>query len=209
MESNCDFSPLKQNLEDGIKHIINLLEANLDVLANENHCVLGSLEDVKEHLLKIESMAASFYLNCYLSSFTDTYNDLSIAAQILSQQNHGALIIVERSDSVDNIIQKGTTIGAMVTPKLLEAIFYPGNPLHDGAVLIRGNTVVSAANVLPLTTVLTGDKKIGTRHRAALGISEKSDALALVVSEETGKISFAFEGKLYPINTRNPILFNA
>ncbi len=142
MESNCDFSPLKQNLEDGIKHIINLLEANLDVLSKENHCVLGSLEDVKEHLLKIESMAASFYLNCYLSSFTDTYNDLSIAAQILSKQNHGALIIVERSDSVDTIIQKGTTIGAMVTPKLLEAIFYPGNPLHDGAVLIRGNTVV-------------------------------------------------------------------
>ncbi|MEH7086280.1 sporulation-specific diadenylate cyclase CdaS [Neobacillus drentensis] len=207
MESNCDFSPLKQNLEDGIKHIINLLEANLDVLGNENHCVLGSLEDVKEHLLKIESMAASFYLNCYLSSFTDTYNDLSIAAQILSKQNHGALIIVERSDSVDTIIQKGTTIGAMVTPKLLEAIFYPGNPLHDGAVLIRGNTVVSAANVLPLTTVLTGDKKVGTRHRAALGISEKSDALALVVSEETGKISFALDGKLYPINTRNPVLF--
>ncbi|MEH7484544.1 sporulation-specific diadenylate cyclase CdaS, partial [Neobacillus drentensis] len=171
------------------------------------HCVLGSLEDVKEHLIKIESMAASFYLNCYLSSFTDTYDDLSVAAQILSKQKHGALIVVERSDSVDTIIQKGTTIGALVTPKLLESIFYPGNPLHDGAVLIRGNTVDSAANVLPLTTVVTGDKKLGTRHRAALGISQKSDALALVVSEETGKISFALDGKLYPINTRNPILF--
>lgn len=207
MESNCDFSPLKQNLEDGIKNIIDLLESNLSVLGNENHCVLGSLEDVKEHLIKIESMAASFYLNCYLSSFTDTYDDLSVAAQILSKQKHGALIVVERSDSVDTIIQKGTTIGAMVTPKILESIFYPGNPLHDGAVLIRGNTVVSAANVLPLTTVVIGDKKLGTRHRAALGISEKSDALALVVSEETGKISFALDGKLYPINTRNPIMF--
>lgn len=207
MESNCDFSPLKQNLEDGIKNIIDLLESNLSVLGNENHCVLGSLEDVKEHLIKVESMAASFYLNCYLSSFTDTYDDLSVAAQILSKQKHGALIVVERSDSVDTIIQKGTTIGAMVTPKILESIFYPGNPLHDGAVLIRGNTVVSAANVLPLTTVVIGDKKLGTRHRAALGISEKSDALALVVSEETGKISFALDGKLYPINTRNPIMF--
>jgi diadenylate cyclase len=206
MESNCDFSPLKQNLEDGIKNIIHLLETNLNILANENHCVLGSLEDVKEHLIKIESMASSFYLNCYLSSFTDTYDDLSIAAQILSKQKHGALIVVERNDSVDSIIQKGTTIGAMVSPKLLETIFYPGNPLHDGAVLIKGNQVVSAANVLPLTTLVTGDKKVGTRHRAALGISEKSDALALVVSEETGKISFAIDGKLYPINTRNPIL---
>ncbi|MEH7252692.1 sporulation-specific diadenylate cyclase CdaS [Neobacillus niacini] len=209
MESNCDFSPLKQNLEDGIKNIIDLLETNLNILGKENHCVLGGLEDVKEHLIKIESMAASFYLNCYLSSFTDTYDELSIAAQILSKNRHGALIVVERSDSVDTIIQKGTTIGALVTPKLLESIFYPGNPLHDGAVLIKGNQVVSAANVLPLTTAVTGDKKVGTRHRAALGISEKSDALALVVSEETGKISFALHGRLYPINTRNPIVFNA
>jgi diadenylate cyclase len=208
MESNCDFSPLKQNLEEGLKNIIDLLQSNLDVLDNENYCVLGSLEDVKENLKKIESMAASFYLNCYLSSFTDTYDDLSIAAQILSKNRHGALIVVERSDSVDTIIQKGTTIGALVTPKLLGSIFYPGNPLHDGAVLIKGNQVVSAANVLPLTRNVTGNKKLGTRHRAALGISEKSDALALVVSEETGKISFALHGRLYPINTRNPIMFH-
>ncbi|MBT2730461.1 sporulation-specific diadenylate cyclase CdaS [Bacillus sp. ISL-75] len=207
MESNCDFSPLKQNLEDGIRYIIDLLHSNLTVLGNENYCVLGSLEDVKKHLIKIESMAASYYLNCYLSSFTDTYEVLSQSVQYLSKQNHGALIVVERGDAIDTIIQNGTTIGALVTPKLLEAIFYPGNPLHDGAVLIRGNTVVSAANVLPLTTIVTEEKKLGTRHRAALGISEKSDALALVVSEETGKISFALDGKLYPINTRNPILF--
>ncbi|WP_066320805.1 sporulation-specific diadenylate cyclase CdaS [Bacillus sp. FJAT-29814] len=207
MESNCDFSPLKQNLEDGIRQIIDLLQSNLMVLGNENYCVLGGLEDVKEQLIKIESIAASFYLNCYLSSFTDTYEVLSQAVQYLSKQNHGALIVVERGDPIDSIIQKGTTIGALVTPKLLESIFYPGNPLHDGAVLIRGNTVVSAANVLPLTTIVTGEKKLGTRHRAALGISEKSDALALVVSEETGKISFALDGRLYPINTRNPIKF--
>src|SRR4051812_13482983 len=121
MESNCDFSPLQQDLEDGIRNIIDLLQSNLSVLGNENYCVLGSLEDVKEHLIKIESMAASFYLNCYLSSFTDTYYELSIAAQFLSKQRHGALIVVERSDSVDTIIQTGTAIGALVTPKLLES----------------------------------------------------------------------------------------
>ncbi|MFJ5716774.1 sporulation-specific diadenylate cyclase CdaS [Neobacillus sp. NPDC093127] len=203
---NCDFSPLKQNLEDGIQHLIHLLQSNLNVLGNENYCVLGSLEDVKEQLNSIESMAASYYLNCYLSSFTDTYEDLTATAQHLSKRKHGGLIVIERSDSLDNIIQKGTTIGAMVTPKLLASIFYPGNPLHDGAVLIRGNVVYSAANILPLTKMIT-EKKLGTRHRAAIGVSEQSDALALVVSEETGKISFALNGKLYPINTTQQIVF--
>lgn len=203
---NCDFSPMKQNLEDGIQNLIGQLQANLNVLGNENFCVLGSLEDVKEQLFEIESMAASFYLNCYLSSFTDTYVDLSTSVQHLSKNRHGALIVVERSDPLDAIIQKGTPIGAMVTHKLLESIFYPGNPLHDGAVLIRGNVVDSAANVLPLTKIIT-EKKLGTRHRAALGISEQSDALALVVSEETGKIEFALNGKLYPISTTKPITF--
>jgi uncharacterized protein (TIGR00159 family) len=197
---------MKQNLEDGIQHLIHLLQSNLNLLGNENFCVLGSLEDVKEQLNSIESMAASFYLNCYLSSFTDTYEDLTTTAQHLSKRKHGGLIVIERSDSLDNIIQKGTTIGAMVTPKLLESIFYPGNPLHDGAVLIRGNEVYSAANILPLTKMIT-EKKLGTRHRAAIGVSEQSDALALVVSEETGKISFALNGKLYPINTTQQIVF--
>ncbi|GHI00112.1 sporulation-specific diadenylate cyclase CdaS [Neobacillus kokaensis] len=203
---NCDFSPMKQNLEHGIQNLIHLLQSNLKVLGNENYCVLGSLEDVKDQLNSIESMAASFYLNCYLSSFTDSYEDLTATAQHLSKRKHGALIVIERRDSLDNIIQKGTTIGAMVTPKLLESIFYPGNPLHDGAVLIRGNVVYSAANILPLTKMIT-EKKLGTRHRAAIGVSEQSDALALVVSEETGKISFALNGRLYPINTTQQIVF--
>ncbi|MED3552615.1 sporulation-specific diadenylate cyclase CdaS [Cytobacillus praedii] len=204
---NCDFSPMKRNLENGIKHIIHLLESNLQVLSNQNYCVLGSLENIKNELNTIESTAASYYLNCYLSSFTDTFNDLSSTVQHLSKLKHGALIVVERGDSIETIIQKGTTIGAMVTPKLLGSIFYPGNPLHDGAVLIRGNVVVSAANVLPLTNKVFEGRKLGTRHRAALGISEQSDALALVVSEETGKISLALNGNLYPINTTQPIIF--
>ena len=92
-----------------------------------------------------------------------------------------------------------------MSPSLLESIFYPGNPLHDGAVLVRENQIVSAANVLPLTKTVISGKKLGTRHRAAIGLSEQSDALVLVVSEETGKISFAFGGKLYPVNTTRTI----
>lgn len=88
---------------------------------------------------------------------------------------------------------------------MLEAIFYPGNPLHDGAAIVHGNHIVSAANVLPLTNKVIIGKKLGTRHRAALGLSEQSDALVLVVSEETGRVSFALDGKLYPIATAYPV----
>jgi len=197
---NCDFSPMKQQIAVGLQHLIAHLQSNLAKLEGEDYCLLNCLEEAKNQLAEIEAMAASFYLNCYLSAFTDTYEDLSISVQHLSKQRHGALIVVERSHALDTIIQKGTPMEAVVTPKLLEAIFYPGNPLHDGAVLIRGNVVVSASNVLPLTKRKIGKEKVGTRHRAALGVTEQSDALALVVSEETGRISFALEGKLYPIN---------
>ncbi|WP_342048331.1 sporulation-specific diadenylate cyclase CdaS [Bacillus sp. OTU530] len=199
--ADCDFSPMKQKVAEHIQQLIHELQQNLNILENEDYCVLGNLEEIKKNLLYIESMAASFYLNCYLSAFTDTYKDLSICVQHLSKQHHGALIVVERLNPLDAIIQKGTIVGATVTSTLLESIFYPGNPLHDGAVLIRGNKIVSAGNVLPLTTKDVGERKLGTRHRAALGVTEQSDALALVVSEETQKISFALNGKLYPVIT--------
>ncbi|QED49457.1 sporulation-specific diadenylate cyclase CdaS [Cytobacillus dafuensis] len=198
---NCDFSPMKQLLSEKIQQITNELQQSLEILGNENKCLLGKLEEIKEKFIKMESVAASFYLNCYLSAFTDKYADLSICVQRLSDRRHGALIVVERSDPLDPFIQKGTAIGATITPALLEAIFYPGNPLHDGAVLIRNNHIVSAANVLPLTHAVIGEKKLGTRHRAALGLTEQSDALVLVVSEETGRVSFTLNGKLYPVTT--------
>jgi diadenylate cyclase len=113
--------------------------------------------------------------------------------------------VIQRGDPLDSLIQPGITIGAELTHSLLESIFFPGNPLHDGAVLVSQNQIVSAANVLPLSDMSTGGKKLGTRHRSALGLSERSDALVLVVSEETGRVSFAMNGKLYPINTHGPI----
>ncbi|RAS71587.1 sporulation-specific diadenylate cyclase CdaS [Priestia endophytica] len=198
---NCDFSPMKQQLAERIQQITNELQHSLDVLDNESYCLLGNLEGIKEKFINIESVAASFYLNCYLAAFTDKYAELSICVQRLSDRRHGALIVVERRDALDSFIQKGTDVGATLTPALLEAIFYPGNPLHDGAVLIRSNQIVSAANVLPLTATVIRGKKLGTRHRAALGLTEQSDALVLVVSEETGRVSFALNGKLYPIIT--------
>jgi diadenylate cyclase len=197
--TGCDFSPMKQQLSEGMQQIIKGLQYSLTFLDDENNCLLGTLEEIKGKFIQMESVAATFYLNCYLSAFTDKYEELSSCVQRLSGRNHGALIVVERSDPLDPFIQKGTTIGATLSSTLLEAIFYPGNPLHDGAVLIQANQIVSAANVLPLTHTVVSGEKLGTRHRAALGLTEQSDALVLVVSEETGKVSFAFNGKLYPI----------
>ncbi|WHY77889.1 sporulation-specific diadenylate cyclase CdaS [Neobacillus sp. WH10] len=199
--TNCDFSPMKQQLSEGIQHITDELQHSLDTLDNENYCLLAKLEEIKDKFIQMEAVASSFYLNCYLSAFTNKYVDLSICVQRLSDRRHGALIVVQRRDPLDSFIQKGTAIGATLTPALLEAIFYPGNPLHDGAVMICGNQIVSAANVLPLTTAVIIGKKLGTRHRAALGLTEQSDALVLVVSEETGRVSFAIDGKLHPIST--------
>ncbi|GGA26431.1 sporulation-specific diadenylate cyclase CdaS [Psychrobacillus lasiicapitis] len=198
---NCDFSPLKERLIKELKEVSLEVDIGLQTLAEDNFCLLSKLATIKEHFEKAEAMAASFYLNCYLSPFTDRYLDISTALQHLSNQRHGALIVIEREDAVDTIIRPGTPIGAKLTHSLLESIFYPGNPLHDGAVLIRSNEILSAANVLPLSGIFVGEKKLGTRHRAAIGLSERSDALVLVVSEETGKVSFTLNGELHPIIT--------
>ncbi|WP_053364560.1 sporulation-specific diadenylate cyclase CdaS [Bacillus sp. FJAT-27251] len=204
--NDCDFSPLKLQVSEGLQNIMVEIDQGLHFLDNDKYCMLGRIEDIKSKIEQIEMVAATFYFNCYLSPFTDKYLDISTAIQHLSNQRHGALIVIEREDPLDAIIRPGVPIGAHLTHPLLESIFYPGNPLHDGAVLVRKNEIASAGNVLPLTKRPTGGKKLGTRHRAALGLSERSDALVLVVSEETGRISFAIDGKLYPITTSSSIL---
>ncbi|MFF2752759.1 sporulation-specific diadenylate cyclase CdaS [Psychrobacillus sp. NPDC058041] len=205
-KNNCDFSPLKEKLKKGLENISIEVNMGLKTLDNDNFCLLGKLATIKEQFEKAEGMAASFYLNCYLSPFTDKYLDISTSIQHLSNQRHGALIVIEREDHLDSFIRPGTVIGAKLTHSLLESIFYPGNPLHDGAVLVRNSQIFSAANVLPLSNIIVGEKKLGTRHRAAIGLSEKSDALVLVVSEETGRVSFAMNGELHPIITTSSLL---
>ncbi len=206
-QSDCDFSPLKRKVIEGLRSVSNELNKGLETLeSNEEYCVLGKLEEIKESFEQIETIAATFYLKCYLSPYTEKYLDLTSCLKHLSKKRHGALIIVERKNQLDSLIRTGIPIGATLTHSLLESIFYPGNPLHDGAVLIRANQIFSAANVLPLSKRVVGEKKLGTRHRAALGLTEISDALVLVVSEETGDVSFTVNGKIYPITTPGKIL---
>lgn len=122
------------------------------------------------------------------------------AAMRLSDRRHGALIVIQRSDTLDEFITTGVRLDARVTPELLLQVFYPNTPLHDGAVIISGLHLVAAACVMPLSAsgVLahSPDRQMGLRHRAALGISEVSDAVTVVVSEETGAVSVVHGGRM-------------
>ena len=114
----------------------------------------------------------------------------------LSRRKVGALIVLEQNTGLQDVIETGTTIDGLVSAPLLENIFEPNTPLHDGAVVIRGTRVVAGACILTLTESNSVSRELGTRHRAALGVSETTDAVALIASEETGIISVARGGKL-------------
>lgn len=125
--------------------------------------------------------------------------EISIAADNLSKTKTGALIIIERMTGLEDIVTTGTRLDAIVSSALLENIFVVNTPLHDGATIIRNGRIIASGCFLPLTNNNDINKKLGTRHRAAIGVSEVSDALVVVLSEETGTISLAINGKL----TRN------
>ena len=126
----------------------------------------------------------------------DLIDDLHKTILRLSRRRVGALIVFEQKTGLGDIISTGTAIEGLVSGALIENIFEPNTPLHDGAVICRGSTLVAAACFLPLSEETGISRELGTRHRAALGVSTVSDCLVLVVSEETGAISMAHDGKL-------------
>ncbi len=123
-------------------------------------------------------------------------DEISDAAERLSRSSTGAIVAVERDLPLTDYLETGTPLNAKVSGDLLATIFTPYSPLHDGAVVIRGDTIVGAGCILPLAQTRIEDRSLGTRHRAALGLTEESDAMVVVVSEETGTISLAAGGRL-------------
>ncbi|MCL2107385.1 MAG: diadenylate cyclase CdaA [Oscillospiraceae bacterium] len=113
-----------------------------------------------------------------------------------SEEQVGALIVFEQETMLREIIKTGTVLDARVTRQLVSSVFFPNSPLHDGAVILRRGSLVAAGCILPLSQIVDLEQKLGTRHRAALGMSEQSDAMVVVVSEETGQISLAYKGHL-------------
>ncbi|RPJ84456.1 MAG: TIGR00159 family protein [Acidobacteria bacterium] len=126
----------------------------------------------------------------------DAIEEIAVAASTLAGQRVGAIIAVERDIGLRNYIEGGIPLDATVTYDLLVTIFKPGTPLHDGAVIVQGDRVAAAACFLPLTVNPVVSRDFGTRHRAAIGLTEETDAVAIVVSEETGRISIALEGTI-------------
>lgn len=119
-----------------------------------------------------------------------------IATTELAKTKTGGLIVIERDIKINDIIDSGVKIDSEVSPQLIVNLFTPNTPLHDGAVIVSNNKIAAAACILPLADDKDIAKEIGTRHRAGIGISKESDAIAIIVSEETGKISVAIDGKL-------------
>jgi diadenylate cyclase len=128
----------------------------------------------------------------------ETLEELVTAATTLSARRIGAIIVIERQIGLRNYIEGGIPLDATVTYDLMAAIFQPGSPLHDGAAIVQGDRVAAAACFLPLSVNPRVSRSLGTRHRAAIGLTEENDAVAIVVSEETGIISLAIGGDLEP-----------
>src|SRR5574341_1091358 len=123
-------------------------------------------------------------------------SEISDAVRLMARRRHGALIVLERETGLSDFIETGVTLDARMSSALLQTTFFPNTALHDGAVIVRGGRVVAGACTLPISSARRlPDRQMGMRHRAALGISEVSDGLAVVVSEETGRISVVVGGR--------------
>ncbi len=136
----------------------------------------------------------------FLPSFTSaeelkSREEIVRASVTLSNRKIGALIVIERDTSLKDFVEMGTPLDAKVSKELLMSIFHPTAPIHDGAVIIKGNRIVAAGCFLPITFAPDISKSLGTRHRAGIGLAEETDAVVIIVSEETGAISFATSGK--------------
>ena len=136
----------------------------------------------------------------------DMIDAVASAAMIMGQRKVGALIVFERAVGLEERIETGVKVDGLVTDSLLLNIFEKDTPLHDGAVIIRGNRIIAASCLLPLTDARGLSQELGTRHRAAIGISEQSDAIVVVVSEETGTVSVTRNGEIYRYLRRDDVV---
>jgi diadenylate cyclase len=152
--------------------------------------------ELRRALERLGRTAPVFGRNGRRQEAVKVIDEIVQAVDILSDRKHGALIVLEGDTGLQEHHETGVPIDGELSTRLLLTIFYPGTALHDGAVLIRGATLKTAAAVLPLTSRQLVDVQLGTRHRAAIGVTEGTDALALVVSEETGAISVARNGRM-------------
>ncbi len=162
--------------------------------------LLQKMYEIRVGLNQLEQALLQTHLKCCISPNIKVPGEVVSALSRLSEKRHGVIIVMENEDNLDELLQGGVLIDAAVSAPILENIFYPGSPLHDGAVIIRNSNIRKAGVLLPLAPHTSELEALGfgSRHRAALGLSQVSDALVIVVSEEKGWISMALKGQLYP-----------
>jgi len=190
----------KGKLED-LKDQIGGLQALLQGLiqCSKLNNLLQKIYELREELSELEQSLLQSHLKGCISPSIKVPEVVSLAVSKLSAKRHGAIIVLEQEDNLDDYFQGGESIDAVVSATLLQNIFYPGSPLHDGAVLISDTRILKARCFLPFAPNPLGLEALGlgTRHAAAIGLSQVSDALVIVVSEEKGWISLAIRGHLY------------
>jgi len=195
--------------EAAIKEQLEELKSRVSQLHDDIPCLkqcsrlsdlLQNMYEIRVGLNQLEQDLLQTHLKCCISPNIKVPGEVVLALSKLSEKRHGAIIAIEHEDNLDDHLQGGVIIDAAVSAPILENIFYPGSPLHDGAMIIRDSKIRKAKVILPLAphTSKLDALGLGSRHRAALGLSQVSDALVIVVSEEKGWISMALQGQLYP-----------
>lgn len=161
--------------------------------------LLSRVTRLRDTLDEVERSLKERHLSCCVFPQLQDVEEIASALHQLSASRTGALIAVEREMSLDDYTKSGTLLNAQLSASLLLTLFYPGNPLHDGAVIVRGDRILAAGCILPLSADRTTFKvnSLGTRHRAAVGLSQVSDAIVFIASEQTGRISMALGGELF------------
>ncbi len=174
-----------------LEHIVWVFErlAALSILAG----VILFQPELRRGLLRL---GVNPFIGKFVRADSPAIDEIVEACASMSKRNCGALIAIQRRDPLANFVERGTVMNADITRELLETIFYKGTILHDAGVIIVGNRVAAAGCLYPLSVNAELSKSMGTRHRAALGLTEESDAVTIAVSEETGRISVGVEGKL-------------
>lgn len=207
--SNCQLTDeMKLNLCSKLREIQQRVDTIVSSITDQENCLLCEISGIKDLAFELEVIASFYHFQSTLLPDLKGMDEISKALATLSEKRHGALIALELKDNLDPVVIRcnttGTSIDANVSSSLVQCIFYPGNPLHDGSIIVRDGKILSAGCVFPLSAqkLSREGRKLGTRHRAALGLSEKADALVIVVSEETGQVSFAMNGELHPIEVK-------
>lgn len=193
-----EFKKKLEELKRRINHLYEIIPSLKQCSHLSDH--LQEVFELREGLNQLEQGLLQTHLRCCISPSIKIPGEVVLSVSKLSARRHGSIIAVEQEDSLDDFFQGGVIIDAVVSAPILESIFYPGSQLHNGAVFIRNTRVMKAGCLLPFAPRPSELEALGlgTRHQAAVGLSQVSDALVIVVSEEKGWISLALRGRLYP-----------